>query len=68
MPKSPTWPKLLNDAGYRTALVGKWHLGTEDKYHPTRFGYEYFMGIRTGGSPPKDPTLELPTDRNPYPI
>lgn len=58
-PGTPTWPALLSRAGYKTALVGKWHLGTEDKYHPTKFGYGRFMGIRTGGCPPKDPTLEL---------
>lgn len=60
-PGTPTWPALLQKAGYRTALIGKWHLGTEDRYHPTKFGYDAFMGIRTGGSPPKDPTLELLT-------
>jgi choline-sulfatase len=58
-PGTPTWPALLQKAGYRTALIGKWHLGTEDRYHPTKFGYGEFMGIRTGGSPPKNPTLEL---------
>ena len=57
---TPTWPALLAAAGYRTALVGKWHLGVEDRHHPTRFGYDYFMGMRTGGCPPKDPTFEAP--------
>ena len=60
----PTWPQYLQKAGYRTALIGKWHLGALDKQHPTKFGYEYFMGIRTGGCPPKDPILELPDGRN----
>jgi uncharacterized sulfatase len=59
-----TWPQFLQKAGYRTALVGKWHLGTLDEQHPTKFGYEYFMGIRTGGCPPKDPILELPDGRS----
>ncbi len=59
-PQTTTWPQLLARAGYRNALFGKWHLGTEDKYHPTKFGYHEFMGIRTGGCPPKDPVLELP--------
>ena len=59
----PTWPQYLQKAGYRTALVGKWHLGALDEQHPTKFGYEYFMGIRTGGCPPKDPVLELPDGR-----
>ncbi|MCR9229684.1 MAG: sulfatase-like hydrolase/transferase [bacterium] len=54
-----TWVKLLNDAGYRTGLIGKWHLGLLDQQHPTRFGYDYFMGFRSGGNVPKDPTLEV---------
>jgi len=58
-PQTVTWPQLLAHAGYRNALFGKWHLGTEDKYHPTKFGYHEFMGIRTGGCPPKNPVLEL---------
>jgi uncharacterized sulfatase len=58
-PKTPTWPKLLSQAGYRTGLIGKWHLGTRDEFHPTVFGYEHFMGFRSGGSRPKDPTLEV---------
>jgi len=54
-----TWPRLLAQAGYRTALCGKWHLGTQDRFHPTRFGYHEFMGIRTGGCPPKGARLEM---------
>ncbi len=57
-PALPTWPKLLQQAGYRTALIGKWHLGLEDQYHPSRHGYEYFMGFRGGGNRPVNPTLE----------
>ncbi|MCA9039040.1 MAG: sulfatase-like hydrolase/transferase [Planctomycetaceae bacterium] len=55
----PVWPRALKEAGYRTGLIGKWHLGTEDKFHPQHFGYEYFMGFRSGGNKPKDPTLEV---------
>jgi len=58
-PQTPTWPKLLAAAGYRNGLFGKWHLGTQDKYHPTQMGYHAFLGIRTGGCAPQDPTLEL---------
>ena len=53
-----TWPRLLKDAGYRTGLVGKWHLGLLDDQHPTQRGYEYFMGFRAGGTTPVDPVLE----------
>jgi len=56
--KIPTWPRLLQHAGYATALFGKWHLGDLDEQHPTKRGYDTFMGLRGGGSPPKDPVLE----------
>lgn len=54
----PVWPRLLVDAGYQTGLVGKWHLGMEDHFHPSQFGFQYFMGHRSGGWPTKGPTLE----------
>jgi choline-sulfatase len=57
--KFPVWPKLLKRAGYKTGLIGKWHLGTQDRFHPTKYGYDYFMGFRSGGNVPKDPTLEV---------
>lgn len=58
-PGTLTWVEQLRRAGYRTGLVGKWHLGLTDKTHPTKFGYEYFMGFREGGTSPKDPRLEM---------
>lgn len=57
-PATVTWPELLQSAGYATGLVGKWHLGLPDIYHPTRTGYDYFMGFRGGGNSPEDPSLE----------
>jgi arylsulfatase A-like enzyme len=38
----------LRAAGYATALVGKWHLGEEDAFHPQRRGFEQFFGFLTG--------------------
>lgn len=58
-PKTPAWPKLLAAAGYRTALIGKWHLGLKDEFHPSVFGYQHFMGFRGGGNSPRDPQLEV---------
>lgn len=58
-PGTVTWMQLLKQAGYRTGLIGKWHLGLLDKQHPTQFGYDYFMGFRGGGNVPKDPRLEV---------
>ena len=56
---APVWPRLLHQAGYRTGLVGKWHVGHLDGLHPLKFGYDEFVGILTGGTAPKDPTLEV---------
>lgn len=58
-PSIATWPRELMKNGYQTALVGKWHLGLLDEQHPTKFGYEFFMGLRGGGTTPFAPTLEV---------
>ncbi len=48
-PEHPTLPSLLRDAGYRTALAGKWHLGYPPAFSPLRSGYEEFFGPMSGG-------------------
>lgn len=48
-PEHPTLPSLLRDAGYRTALAGKWHLGYPPHFGPLRSGYEEFFGPLSGG-------------------
>ncbi|MGA1318310.1 MAG: sulfatase [Rubrivivax sp.] len=48
-PGHPTLPSLLRAAGYRTALVGKWHLGYPPHFSPLRSGYEEFFGPMSGG-------------------
>jgi arylsulfatase A-like enzyme len=47
-PEHPTLPSLLREAGYRTSLVGKWHLGMPPAFGPTLSGYDSFFGIRSG--------------------
>lgn len=39
----------LRAAGYRTALVGKWHLGTGEDFHPNDRGFDFFCGMLGGG-------------------
>lgn len=39
----------LRRAGYRTMLLGKWHLGDLPKYHPMKRGFDEFYGF-LGGS------------------
>jgi len=53
-----TFADVLRSAGYQTALVGKWHLGMNDRFHPTKQGFDYFMGHRHGGFKTVDPDLE----------
>ncbi len=48
-PEHPTLPSLLRDAGYRTALMGKWHLGYPPAFGPLKSGYEEFFGPMSGG-------------------
>jgi arylsulfatase A-like enzyme len=48
-PSHPTLPSLLRKAGYATALVGKWHMGSLPKYGPLLSGYDHFWGFRGGG-------------------
>ncbi len=48
-PEHPTLPSLLREAGYRTALIGKWHLGYPPVFGPLKSGYEEFFGPMSGG-------------------
>lgn len=41
--------RILKDAGYATAIVGKWHLGYEDKFAPNRHGFDYALYCVGGG-------------------
>ena len=49
-----TLADVLRAAGYRTALVGKWHLGHGPEFVPQRRGFEEHFGF-LGGSHPYDP-------------
>jgi arylsulfatase A-like enzyme len=40
-----TLPEVLKDAGYTTAIVGKWHLGHQDQYNPTLHGFDTWFGV-----------------------
>jgi len=40
-----TLADLLHDAGYATALIGKWHLGAQARNHPYRRGFDEFFGF-----------------------
>ncbi len=55
----PTFPRILRDGGYQTALAGKWHLGDTDAFHPRQHGFDWFTGFRDGRLPVTNPELEI---------
>ena len=77
-PQEITVAELLRQAGYATALIGKWHLGDQPEFLPTRQGFDYYLGIpysddmtkRKGQPWPALPlmenetVIEAPVDRN----
>lgn len=44
-----TLAETLRDAGYRTGILGKWHLGYDTGFHPMNQGFDEFRGF-TGGA------------------
>jgi arylsulfatase A-like enzyme len=55
-----TFPKLMQEAGYQTALIGKWHLRSD----PTGFDH---WEVLIGQGPYYNPPMLTPTGRNVHP-
>ncbi|UCG29354.1 MAG: sulfatase [candidate division WOR-3 bacterium] len=49
-PSEVTIPGLMKNAGYRTAIFGKWHCGTQLRQNPTNHGFDEYIGFLIGGS------------------
>ena len=43
-----SFPRLLQNHGYATALVGKWHLGYLPQFSPKAHGFQSFFGFKAG--------------------
>ncbi len=56
VPEEITIAEILYDAGYRTGMVGKWHLGNKPPYWPTHAGFEEYFGV------------PYSNDMNPFPL
>jgi arylsulfatase A len=67
-PDEMTIAEVLKTMGYATAIFGKWHLGDQPQFLPTRQGFDYFFGIPYSDDQTKDkqPLVwpELPLLRN----
>jgi arylsulfatase A len=44
-PSELTIAEVLKGAGYATACIGKWHLGDQPEFLPTRQGFDYYFGL-----------------------
>ena len=47
-PQEVTFANVLKNNGYKTAIIGKWHLGSLEKYNPLNHGFDKFVGFKTG--------------------
>jgi arylsulfatase A-like enzyme len=77
-PDEITIAEVLKNAGYNTSIIGKWHLGDQAEFLPTRQGFDEYFGIpysddmtaREGKPWPKLPlmenetVIEAPVDRD----
>jgi len=53
-----TLADVMKDAGYVTGIVGKWHLGTAEKFNPIHRGFNEFFGMPPAGGNYIDPTQQ----------
>ena len=44
-PDELTLPELLKDNGYKTACIGKWHLGFHEPFLPRNQGFDHYFGL-----------------------
>ncbi|HLU89292.1 MAG TPA: sulfatase [Cyclobacteriaceae bacterium] len=59
--KETTIAELLKSKGYATAIFGKWHLGFQPQFLPTRHGFDEFYGIPYSNDMwPYHPTATFP--------
>ena len=63
-PKEITIADLLKKQGYATACIGKWHLGDQRQFLPTRQGFDYYYGIPYSN----DMGTRARTNRPPLPL
>lgn len=50
-----TIAEVMKNSGYATGMVGKWHLGMHEKFHPTQRGFDEYFGFLFGANSYVDP-------------
>jgi len=73
-PKEITIAEMLKGKGYASACIGKWHLGDQPDFLPTRQGFDYYYGIPYSNDMNRDfcplplmrneEVIEAPVDQN----
>jgi len=71
-PNEITIGKALQQQGYATMLIGKWHCGDQPEFLPTRHGFDHYyglpysndMGRQAGAGRPEQPPLPLMLDED----
>jgi len=69
-PDEITIAEVLKDAGYTTGCFGKWHLGDQPEFLPTRHGFDTYLGIPYSNDmwPPHLPSSRWKNGVCPLPI
>jgi arylsulfatase A-like enzyme len=62
------FPALLRDAGYRTMMTGKWHLGLTQEQSPANRGFDHSYVMTQGGAGHFDQVGTFTPDPNRTPI
>ncbi|MCC9605652.1 sulfatase [Blastopirellula sp. JC732] len=44
-PNEVTIAELMKEQGYATGIIGKWHLGDQPEFLPTKQGFDYYYGL-----------------------
>ena len=44
-PEEKTVARLLKECGYATMCIGKWHLGDQPEFLPTKHGFDHYVGL-----------------------
>ncbi len=63
-PNETTVAEMLKGAGYKTACVGKWHLGHHKTFLPTNHGFDHYFGIPYSNDMNIDATMSVAKDVN----